>query len=134
MYMRSKTFPSCTGRLHSGIREDISDAGSRDGDRFSFWDPRKGLAHINLSVADQVIPCSFRDPCYPYFSRIAPGSQEPDCIQIPLKERDYLIDFESIGGDSAGVKLIVCILSEYPTAAVAADSFYKTLIAFAAKI
>lgn len=95
---------------------------------------QEGLGHISLSVADPGDTVLVQDPCYPIFGD-GPRIAGARLAYMPLRrERDYLIDFESIEEETArAAKLMVVSYPNNPTAAVATDSFYETLIAFAAK-
>lgn len=95
---------------------------------------QEGLAHIALSIADPGDRVLMPDPCYPVFCdgpRIA--GAEP--YYMPLKkENGYIIDLTAIPEDVArAAKLMIVSYPNNPTTAMAPDSFYEDLIAFAKK-
>ena len=95
---------------------------------------QEGLAHISLSIVDPGDIVLVQDPCYPIFGD-GPRIAGARLSYMPLKkEHDYLIDVASIDQETArAAKLMVVSYPNNPTAAVAPDSFYEKLIAFARK-
>ncbi|MGI6012330.1 MAG: aminotransferase class I/II-fold pyridoxal phosphate-dependent enzyme [Ruminococcus sp.] len=95
---------------------------------------QEGLAHICLSVVDPGDAVLVPDPCYPIFGD-GPRLAGAELVYMPLKkEKDYLIDFDSIREEDARrAKLMVVSYPNNPTAATAPPWFYEKLIAFARK-
>ena len=95
---------------------------------------QEGLAHIALAIADAGDVVLVPNPCYPIFSDgpILAGAR---LSYMPLRpENDYVIDFTEIDEETAKVaKLMIVSYPNNPTTAVAPDSFYEELIAFAKK-
>ena len=95
---------------------------------------QEGLAHIALSVIDEGDLVLVPSPCYPVFGdgpRIA-GAQIWPMEQ--RKENGYVIRLEEIPEDVAEkARLMVVSYPNNPTTALAPDSFYEELVAFAKK-
>ena len=93
---------------------------------------QEGLAHIALSIIDEQELTLVPDPCYPVFAdgpRIA-GSK---IYYMPQKkENGYIIQLRDIPAETAKrAKFMVVSYPNNPTTALAPDSFYEELIAFA---
>ena len=95
---------------------------------------QEGLAHIALSVIDEGDMVLVPAPCYPIFGdgpKIAGGRI---WHMEQKKENDYLIQFSEIPEEVARkARLMVVSYPNNPTTAMAPDSFYEELIAFARK-
>lgn len=95
---------------------------------------QEGLAHIALSVIDEGDMVLVPAPCYPIFGdgpKIAGGRI---WHMEQKKENDYLIQFSEIPEEMARkARLMVVSYPNNPTTAMAPDSFYEELIAFARK-
>ena len=93
-----------------------------------------GLAHIALAIADPGDIVLVPDPCYPAFAAGAQLSGAQVQYMPQRRENGFLIDFDEIPEDIAlKAKLMVVSYPNNPTTAVAPDSFYHKLIAFAQK-
>ena len=95
---------------------------------------QEGLTHLSLAVTDPGDVALVPDPCYPAFAR-SPQLAGAKLVYMPLKkENGYLIDFKAISKEDArAAKLMVVSYPNNPTTAIAPDSFYTELIAFAKK-
>lgn len=95
---------------------------------------QEGLAHIALSIADGGDVVLVPDPCYPVFGD-GPQIAGAELVYMPQKkENGYIIQLKDIPEDAAKrAKLMVVSYPNNPTAAMAPDSFYEELIAFAKK-
>lgn len=95
---------------------------------------QEGLAHIALSIADEGDVVLVPDPCYPVFGD-GPQIAGAELVYMPQKkENGYIIQLKDIPEDAAKrAKLMVVSYPNNPTAAMAPDSFYEELIAFAKK-
>ncbi len=95
---------------------------------------QEGLTHICLSIIDPGETVLVPDPCYPAFS-CGPLVADGRLCYMPLKkENGYLIDFDAIDPEDAKkAKLMIVSYPNNPTTAIAPDSFYEKLIAFAKK-
>lgn len=95
---------------------------------------QEGLAHIALSIVDEGDVVLVPDPCYPVFGdgpRIA-GARLRYMPQ--RKENGFLIQLDEIPEETARqAKLMIVSYPNNPTTALAPDSFYEELIAFAKK-
>ena len=95
---------------------------------------QEGLAHIALSVIDEGDLVLVPSPCYPVFGdgpRIA-GAQIWHMEQ--KKENGYVIRLDEIPEEIAKkARLMVVSYPNNPTTALAPDSFYEELVAFAEK-
>ncbi|MGI6093857.1 MAG: aminotransferase class I/II-fold pyridoxal phosphate-dependent enzyme [Lachnospiraceae bacterium] len=100
----------------------------------SLMGSQEGLAHIALSITDPGDVVLVPDPCYPVFAD-GPSIAGAKLHYMPMrKENDYLIDFTEIPEKAAqAAKLMIVSYPNNPTTAMAPDSFYDELIAFAKK-
>lgn len=95
---------------------------------------QEALSTLFLALCDQGDIVLVPDPYYPIFSdgpKIANATVE----YMPLlEENDYLIDFDAIAPEIARkAKMMIVSYPNNPTCAIAPDSFYEKLIAFAKK-
>lgn len=95
---------------------------------------QEGLAHIALSIIDEGDLVLVPDPCYPIFAD-GPLLAGAELYYMPQKkEHNYVIQLTEIPEEAAKrAKFMVVSYPNNPTAAMAPDSFYKELIAFAKK-
>ena len=95
---------------------------------------QEGLSHIGLSILDEGDVVLLPEPCYPVF-RDGCALAGADIHYMPLlEENDYIIDLTAIPEELAKkAKLMVVSYPNNPTCALAPDSFYDELIAFAKK-
>ena len=95
---------------------------------------QEGLAHIALSIADEGDIVLVPDPCYPVFAD-GPLLAGATLFYMPQKkENGYMIRLDEIPEDVAEkAKLMVVSYPNNPTTAMAPDSFYEELIAFASR-
>lgn len=95
---------------------------------------QEGLAHIALTMVDEGDVVLVPDPCYPVFGD-GPRIAGANLYYMPQKkENGYVIQLDDIPADVAGkAKLMVVSYPNNPTTAMAPDSFYEELIAFARK-
>ncbi|MFT4008169.1 MAG: aminotransferase class I/II-fold pyridoxal phosphate-dependent enzyme [Lacrimispora sp.] len=93
---------------------------------------QEGLAHIALSVADEGDVVLVPDPCYPVFAD-GPMLAGASLFYMPQKkENGYIINFDDIPEEVAKkAKFMIVSYPNNPTTAMAPDSFYERLIAFA---
>lgn len=93
---------------------------------------QEGLAHIALSVADEGDVVLVPDPCYPVFAD-GPMLAGASLFYMPQKkENGYIINFDDIPEEVAQkAKFMIVSYPNNPTTAMAPDSFYERLIAFA---
>lgn len=93
---------------------------------------QEGLAHIAMTLADEGDVVLVPDPCYPIFAD-GPKLAGAQLHYMPMRpEKDFIIDLQDISTDVARrAKLIIVSYPNNPTAAMAPDSFYRDLIAFA---
>lgn len=95
---------------------------------------QEGLSHIALTMVDDGDIVLVPDPCYPVFGD---GPQIAGaCLHYmpQKKENGYVIRLDQIPEEVARrAKLMVVSYPNNPTAAMAPDSFYEELIAFAAR-
>lgn len=95
---------------------------------------QEGLSHIGLSILDEGDVVLLPEPCYPVF-RDGAALAGAEIHYMPLlEENDYIIDLQAIPEELAKrAKLMVVSYPNNPTCALAPDSFYEELIAFAKK-
>lgn len=95
---------------------------------------QEGLAHIALSIVDEGDVVLVPDPCYPVFGD-GPQIAGARLHYMPQrKENGYIIRLDEIPEDVARkARLMVVSYPNNPTTAMAPDSFYEELIAFARK-
>lgn len=95
---------------------------------------QEGLSHIGLSILNEGDVVLLPEPCYPVFADgAALGGGELHYMPL-LEENNYIIDLNAIPEDLARrAKLMVVSYPNNPTCALAPDSFYDDLIAFAKK-
>jgi LL-diaminopimelate aminotransferase len=93
---------------------------------------QEGLAHCCLPVVDPGDTVILPDPCYPAFFAGA-ALAHAQVFRAPQRsENGFIIDFQDIPEDIAlKAKLMIVSYPNNPTTAVAPDSFYRDLIAFA---
>ena len=98
-----------------------------------FW-LQEGLAHIALSIVDEGDRVLVPDPCYPIFAD-GPSLAGASLYYMPQKkENHYVINLSEIPEEVAmEARLMIVSYPNNPTTAVAPDSFYRELIAFAKK-
>ena len=95
---------------------------------------QEGLAHIAMTLVDEGDIVLVPDPCYPVFGD-GPQLAGAKLYYMPQKkEHNYIIQLQDIPEDVAKkAKLMVVSYPNNPTTAMAPDSFYRELIAFAKK-
>lgn len=95
---------------------------------------QEGLSHIAMTIVNEGDIVLVPDPCYPIFGD-GPKLAGAELFYMPQKkEHGYLIQFDSIPEDIARrAKLMVVSYPNNPTTAMAPDSFYRDLVAFAKK-
>lgn len=100
----------------------------------SLMGSQEGLSHIALSIVDAGGMTLVPDPCYPVFAD-GPKIAESEVFYMPMKkENDYLIQFDAIPEEVARkARLMIVSYPNNPTTALAPDSWYEELIAFAKK-
>lgn len=93
---------------------------------------QEGLAHIALTLVNEGDIVLVPDPCYPVFGD-GPQLAGANLYYMPQKkEHDYVIQLRDIPQEVAKkAKLMVVSYPNNPTTAMAPDSFYRELIAFA---
>lgn len=93
-----------------------------------------GLSHIALSILDPGDVMLVPDPCYPIFAD-GPRIAGAELYYMPLKkENDYVIQLQDIPEEIANkAKFMLVSYPNNPTAAMAPESFYHELVAFAKK-
>lgn len=93
---------------------------------------QEGLAHIALCVVDEGDVVLVPDPCYPVFAD-GPLLAGAEIYYMPQKkEYDYIIQLKAIPDKVVKrAKMILVSYPNNPTTAIAPDSFYMDLIAFA---
>jgi LL-diaminopimelate aminotransferase len=95
---------------------------------------QEGLSHIGLSILDEGDVVLLPEPCYPVFADGAALAGAELHYMPLLEENDYLIDLDAIPEELARrAKLMIVSYPNNPTCALAPDSFYDDLIAFAKK-
>jgi len=95
---------------------------------------QEGLSHISLALIDEGDLVLVPDPCYPVFAD-GPRLAGAEIYYLPQKkENQYLIDLTAIPEAIARrAKFMILSYPNNPTTAIAPDSFYRELIAFARK-
>ena len=95
---------------------------------------QEGLAHISLSIVDEGDLVLVPDPCYPVFAD-GPLLAGAELYYMPQKEEhNYVIQLQDIPEAIAErAKFMLVSYPNNPTTAMAPDSFYEDLIAFAKK-
>lgn len=93
---------------------------------------QEGLSHIALAFADPGDYILVPDPCYPVFAD-GPRIAGAKLYHMPMRpENQFLIDLTDIPTEVAkAAKMMTVSYPNNPTCAVAPDSFYRELIAFA---
>ena len=93
-----------------------------------------GLSHIALSILDPGDVMLVPDPCYPIFAD-GPRIAGAELYYMPLqKENDYVIQLQDIPEQIARkAKFMLVSYPNNPTAAMAPESFYHEVVAFAKK-
>ena len=93
-----------------------------------------GLSHIALSILDAGDVMLVPDPCYPIFAD-GPRLAGAELHYMPQKkENDYVIQLQDIPEEVAQkAKFMLVSYPNNPTAAMAPESFYHELVAFAKK-
>lgn len=93
-----------------------------------------GLSHIALSILDPGDVMLVPDPCYPIFAD-GPRIAGAELYYMPLKkENDYVIQLQDIPEEIAHkAKFMLVSYPNNPTAAMAPESFYHEVVAFAKK-
>lgn len=93
-----------------------------------------GLSHIALSILDAGDVMLVPDPCYPIFAD-GPRLVGAELYYMPQKkENDYVIQLQDIPEEVAQkAKFMLVSYPNNPTAAMAPESFYHELVAFARK-
>ena len=93
-----------------------------------------GLSHIALSILDAGDVMLVPDPCYPLFAD-GPRLAGEELYYMPQKkENDYVIQLQEIPEEVAKkAKFMLVSYPNNPTAAMAPESFYHELVAFAKK-
>lgn len=93
-----------------------------------------GLSHIALSILDPGDVMLVPDPCYPIFAD-GPRIAGAELYYMPLqKENDYVIQLHDIPEEIARkAKFMLVSYPNNPTAAMAPESFYHEVVAFAKK-
>ena len=93
-----------------------------------------GLSHIALSILDAGDVMLVPDPCYPIFAD-GPRLAGAELYYMPQKkENDYVIQLQDIPKEVAKkAKFMLVSYPNNPTAAMAPESFYHELVAFARK-
>lgn len=93
-----------------------------------------GLSHIALSILDEGDIMLVPDPCYPIFAD-GPKLAGAQLYYMPQKkENDYVIQLGDIPEDVARkAKFMLVSYPNNPTTALAPESFYVDLVAFARK-
>lgn len=93
---------------------------------------QEGLAHIAMSIVDEGDTVLVPDPCYPVFAD-GPLLAGAELYYMPQKkEHGYVIQLSEIPGEVAKrAKFMIVSYPNNPTTAMAPDSFYEELVAFA---
>lgn len=93
-----------------------------------------GLSHIALSILDPGDVMLVPDPCYPIFAD-GPRIAGAELYYMPLQtENDYVIQLQDIPEEIARkAKFMLVSYPNNPTAAMAPESFYHEVVAFAKK-
>lgn len=105
-----------------------------DSEVTSLLGSQEGLAHIALSIVNPGDTVLVPDPCYPVFAD-GPKLAGAKLYYMPQREENgYIIDLDEIPEDiRRESKFMIVSYPNNPTTAMAPDSFYKDLIAFAKK-
>ncbi len=100
----------------------------------SLFGSQEGFAHLSLTIVDEGDTVLVPDPCYPAFSD-GPRIAGAKLYYMPQrKENGYVIRLSDIPEEVARkAKLMIVSYPNNPTTAMAPDSFYEELIAFAKK-
>ncbi|MGI6068544.1 aminotransferase class I/II-fold pyridoxal phosphate-dependent enzyme, partial [Absicoccus porci] len=95
---------------------------------------QEALSTICLALCDPGDLVLVPDPCYPVFQD-GPKIASCQVAYMPLKEeKGFVLDFNDIDPEVAKkAKMLVISYPNNPTCAIAPDSFYQELIAFAKK-
>jgi len=95
---------------------------------------QEGLSHIAFTIVDEGDTVLVPDPCYPVFGD-GPQLAGASLYYMPQKkEHNYVLQLDEIPEEVAEkARLLVVSYPNNPTAAIAPDSFYEELIAFAKK-
>ena len=95
---------------------------------------QEGLSHIALTIMNENELALVPDPCYPVFAD-GPKIAGSNLYYMPQKvENDYVIKLSDILADVANrAKFMIVSYPNNPTTALAPESFYEELIAFAKK-
>lgn len=95
---------------------------------------QEGMAHLGWAVCDPGDLVLVPNPGYPIFS-IGPMFCDAEIYEYPIYPEDnYMLKFENIPEDIAKrAKMIVVSYPLNPVCAVADDTFYEELVAFAKK-
>lgn len=98
----------------------------------SLMGSQEGFALISMTVIDEGDLVLIPDPCYPVFAD-GPKMAGAKLYYMPQKkENNYIVSLKDIPEDVAKkAKLIIVSYPNNPTTAVAPDSFYHKLVAFA---
>lgn len=93
---------------------------------------QEGFALISMTILDEGDLVLVPDPCYPVFAD-GPKMAGAKLYYMPQKrENGYVVNLRDIPEDVARkAKLIIVSYPNNPTTAVAPDSFYNELVAFA---
>lgn len=93
-----------------------------------------GLSHIALSILDPGDVMLVPDPCYPIFAD-GPRIAGAELYYMPLqKKNDYVIQLQDIPEEIARkAKFMLVSYPNNPTAAMAPESLYHEVVAFAKK-
>ncbi len=93
---------------------------------------QEGLSHLALTVVDEGDVVLIPDPYYPVFAN-GPKLAGAELYYMPQRvENGFIIDLRDIPTETAKrAKLMVVSYPNNPTAAMAPDSFYRDLVAFA---
>ncbi|PZT53797.1 aminotransferase class I/II-fold pyridoxal phosphate-dependent enzyme [Paenibacillus silvae] len=95
---------------------------------------QEGLAHISLSIVDEGDLVLVPDPCYPVFADGPLLAGAELCYMPQKEEHNYVIQLHEIPEAVAErAKFMLVSYPNNPTTAMAPDSFYEELIAFAKK-
>ncbi|MCK6075198.1 aminotransferase class I/II-fold pyridoxal phosphate-dependent enzyme [Paenibacillus silvae] len=95
---------------------------------------QEGLAHISLSIVDEGDLVLVPDPCYPVFADGPLLAGAELCYMPQKEEHNYVIQLHEIPEAAAErAKFMLVSYPNNPTTAMAPDSFYEELIAFAKK-
>lgn len=100
----------------------------------SLFGSQEGFAHLSMTIVDEGDTVLVPDPCYPAFAD-GPRVAGAKLYYMPQKkENGYVIRLQDIPEDVARkAKLMIVSYPNNPTTAMAPDSFYQELIAFAKK-